>query len=370
MKKIFACVFVGIFLLSFASASLVTDIISYWKLDRSSGSVLDELGITNGTNFGATRNQEGIINKSFRFDGTNDFVNISNTDSIYGGGNLSISAWINLTGTQSGGQSFIVDRRQGNADADSPFYFGYARGSNKVFMHTTSNVGGEVSAFSDADTITNNTWFHVVGTFNNETGDVKIYVNGILNDTTSGSTGGLVNPNAKGMLIGARADGSNFFNGWIDELGMWNSVLSQADVTSLYDSGAGNTYPFAEVYVTLNSPTLGQTVVSQEVNFNASLDPIGNTLTNATINVWYSNGTLFNETFQTITGTSVNDSIFNITGFPFASDFIWNVEGCVEKGASTFCEVADSNFTFSTLSVIVINNCIKCCISISQWHCC
>jgi hypothetical protein len=35
------------------------------------------------------------------------------------------------------------------------------------------------------------------------------------------------------------------FPGTIDEVGLWGMVLSAAEVTSLYDSGSGSTFPFA-----------------------------------------------------------------------------------------------------------------------------
>ena len=58
------------------SASLADDIISYYKLDETTGAVVDALETNNGTNYGATRGVAGIINDAFSFDGINDYVEL------------------------------------------------------------------------------------------------------------------------------------------------------------------------------------------------------------------------------------------------------------------------------------------------------
>ena len=47
--------------------------------------------------------------------------------------------------------------------------------------------------------------------------------------------------------LGAREFGVSRlpYNGLIDEVGFWHKVLSQSEVTSLYNSGAGLAYPFS-----------------------------------------------------------------------------------------------------------------------------
>src|SRR6056297_443514 len=72
------------------------DVQAYYKLDETSGDVVDATGNGNdGTNDGATRGVTGKINNAFDFDGSNDYVTTS-----AGGENLGISdsytlsAWV------------------------------------------------------------------------------------------------------------------------------------------------------------------------------------------------------------------------------------------------------------------------------------
>src|SRR6056297_1075921 len=91
-KLLFAFIF-GIFLFSFVSAALIDNQTSYYKLDGTSGSVIDAHGSNNGTNNGATRGVTGKINNSFDFDGTNDYVDL-NTEMITEGEEYTVNAWM------------------------------------------------------------------------------------------------------------------------------------------------------------------------------------------------------------------------------------------------------------------------------------
>ena len=73
-------------------------LISYYKLDESSGDVVDFYDGNNGTVFGGLiRNLTGQVNKSFSFDGSNDYVNL---DSLVDDVNLysegTISGWVKV----------------------------------------------------------------------------------------------------------------------------------------------------------------------------------------------------------------------------------------------------------------------------------
>jgi hypothetical protein len=52
-----------------------------------------------------------------------------------------------------------------------------------------------------------------------------------------------------------------FFDGTIDEVGIWNRSLSSSEVSELYNGGSGASYPFPDV-LTLNitQPANGTTI--------------------------------------------------------------------------------------------------------------
>ena len=54
----------------------------------------------------------------------------------------------------------------------------------------------------------------------------------ILNDTLTGST-----LNAGNLTLAANVGGGNYYGGYLDEVAIWSSELSQSNVTSLYNAG-------------------------------------------------------------------------------------------------------------------------------------
>ncbi|PSR10449.1 MAG: hypothetical protein C7M88_02455, partial [Candidatus Arcticimaribacter sp.] len=79
-----------------------------------------------------------------------------------------------------------------------------------------------------------NTWYNAVYTYGN--GTTKIYINGILKSTFSSP---IDYNNQYDFVIGGQRNGDNMdvmggFNGKIDDVGIWDKVLTQAEVIQLY----------------------------------------------------------------------------------------------------------------------------------------
>src|SRR6056297_1422363 len=103
-KKILLLIF-GMFILvagmvSFFALDLTPSLTSYYKLDGTSGDVIDSHGTNDGTNNGATRGETGKINDAFDFDGSNDYIQTPNIMEI-GTGNFSTSMWVKASGLTS-----------------------------------------------------------------------------------------------------------------------------------------------------------------------------------------------------------------------------------------------------------------------------
>ena len=79
-KKLFIIPLLVLLFSCIASATdLTTDIVSYYKFDETTGTTAtDSAGSSSGSISGATINQPGKIDKSYSFDGNNDYININN----------------------------------------------------------------------------------------------------------------------------------------------------------------------------------------------------------------------------------------------------------------------------------------------------
>lgn len=96
---------------------------------------------------------------------------------------------------------------------------------------------GETTNFLEVTGFTDNTWFHVVGTFADPA--ANLYVDGELVATGEGTfdySSGVV---AVGASIAGGQSGISMFSGLIQGVGVWARELSQTDVDALYNNGDG-----------------------------------------------------------------------------------------------------------------------------------
>jgi hypothetical protein len=97
----------------------------------------------------------------------------------------------------------------------------------------------------------------------------------------------------------------------------------------------------------LLAPVNAESTFNKTMNFTANITADTGNLTNATINVWYSNSSLFNQTTNTLSGKNIsNTSRFEIT--LVADNYIWGVEGCVENSTNSVC----ANSANRTLTIL------------------
>jgi len=78
-------------------------------------------------------------------------------------------------------------------------------------------------------TITADKWTHFVGTYDGT--NIKAYINGVLTETISHS--GNIAPWYGNMEIGRF--NTEYWSGSVDDLFIYNKVLTQEEVTQLYD---------------------------------------------------------------------------------------------------------------------------------------
>ncbi|WP_262733012.1 HYR domain-containing protein [Gaetbulibacter sp. NE] len=90
------------------------------------------------------------------------------------------------------------------------------------------NGGGQVSATG----LTTNRWYHTAVTFDGST--YRLYVDGV---EINSNTGGAPNANNRRFLLGAMDRNTNMptnhFNGWLDELRIWNTALTATQIREM-----------------------------------------------------------------------------------------------------------------------------------------
>ncbi len=150
---------------------------------------------------------------------------------------------------------------------------------------------------------------------------------------------------------------SSIFN-WTG--GLVNGVDSSVSAENIFNLSFFTTTIPLILTPTLISPLNNSGLSTTGTNFTANYTTTSTdlNLTNVTYYVWYSNGTIFNNSeIVTITGISNSSNRF-IDKFTLNS-YIWNVYACGVNATGTQCSWANNNFTFdvgATVNSIYQNN--------------
>lgn len=148
------------------------------------------------------------------FDGVDDNINFKNKFDL-NSGNFSIEAWMKSNATN--GNTQIILSKHLSPTATNGYDLRLV--NNLISFYWNNN---SITATHSIDT---DRWYHIAVTFDGT--NYKLYIDGILEKTTSG-----VNPTSNNVdfIMGAMSQNTdvpyNYFNGWMDEIRIWNVALS------------------------------------------------------------------------------------------------------------------------------------------------
>jgi len=221
-----------------ASPDLTDGLVSYWKLDESSGNAIDELGANDGVPVNVAQGATGKINDCYDFDGTDDRITIGAGTSLSFGGNMTISVWIFID-TDSTGERVIL-RDWGGTTRNFMFEI-YDPVTDLVWAKSGNGGSSEDTVVNAA--ITQNAWHHVVYRRDVTGNNLSVFIDGDLaNSGVINYNGAATNNQIDIGWVGVSS--SLEFEGLIDEMYVSNRSLTDAEILELYADNAGNSYPF------------------------------------------------------------------------------------------------------------------------------
>ena len=170
----------------------------------------------------------GIANNySMNFDSaSSDYLQVPNTtDFDFGTGDFTWSLWINYE-THVNYSGLLV-----TGTSNSEYRLKFQTSGQILYMQ---NADGDSQVADLGTNITGTGWHHLC--LVRSSGTITTYLDGSAVDTDSRT--GNVNSNGNDLLIGR--NGSSYFNGLIDEVGIWNTALTSTQVESIYDATGTN----------------------------------------------------------------------------------------------------------------------------------
>jgi subtilisin-like proprotein convertase family protein len=167
--------------------------------------------------------------------GTNDYVTVPSNAIFNQTVDGSIDAWIKLSAV--GLLQTICSK--GTSFATHNYAF-YVTSGNKIGL----NIGAHNYMSTGPTIFAVDKWYHVAATWTGGPNfTVKLYVNGVLDDT---QTFNLAMPtNTDPFIIGRYySAGTGLFNGYLDEVRVWNIALTPAQITKyMFNSVRSGTLP-------------------------------------------------------------------------------------------------------------------------------
>lgn len=219
-------------------------LVSYWRLDESSGDFADLKGGNTATSIGGiTYSQTGPITgdaaTAVLFNGSTGNASIANSTPFAFDYNtpFTVEAWYKQTGSSS---NVIFSKMQ-----NSGTFAGYelAVGSGNLHLFLINNFGSALMINKDWTTtsFSNGVWYHIVFTYDGShlAAGCVAYVNGVL------QTGAAVNDSlgsnsittATSPYIGSRGGSSGFLNGQLANLAIYDRVLTSTEIAQHYNYG-------------------------------------------------------------------------------------------------------------------------------------
>ena len=211
------------------------NLVGYWRMEENTGTTVADSStnsntatLTNGPTFST---DVPLSAYSLDFDGTDDYIEVSDHDNLsFGNGStdsaFTMAGWVKLDATSL--QRFIT--KSGSSTAE--YIFGTGGGSNlllALYDDTTSVVRYRVST----GTLSTGTWTHVAVT--HTSGTIKLYIDGTEDSGTSGDIGSYTAMhNSTGTVrLGGYQNGSQYTNGKLDELAVWDEALTATEISAM-----------------------------------------------------------------------------------------------------------------------------------------
>ena len=309
-------------------SAITSDYTGYWKFEELTGVVLDELYLNNGTNSGAIRGEIGFIGNAFYYKNT-DTVTLDNAGLPTGvNDDFSLCMWYNVISAD------LVDIFSQTKWGTGRVYININGVTNKIRL----SMGGTNGDYGDYNV---NEWNFVC--LIRDSGNVSMWNNGVYQSSITKTDAVDNNPSIFGGV-------GHDFNGFIDEIGIWDRSLTPAEISNLYN----------DALVTLESPQNESIFSGSEINFTISgynISTLFANWTNVTYNVWNSTS-LFNSTTVNFIDNETFNQTLLISDFPFGN-YEWNAEACYTNVTGTYCIESENNNSFSvgaTVSSSIFNN--------------
>jgi hypothetical protein len=223
-----------------ADVHLLNTLVSYWKLDEASGTRNDTVATNHLGPLNSPLGVSGKINNGCQFvAASNQLLGLADNASLRVTSDFTFSFWAKLNTLPAGG-AFAITKDDGGATG---------RRDYGIFHHPTAGwvfsvTDPATTAVAVGSASSTGVWIHVLSWWDSADSKLRLRINDAI--TYVSSMTGALSQSIASLRVGADGDGVGgqlgFFDGILDEIGFWKRVLTAAEMTALYNGGAGLPY--------------------------------------------------------------------------------------------------------------------------------
>ncbi|MBK9630428.1 MAG: HYR domain-containing protein [Saprospiraceae bacterium] len=189
------------------------------------------------------------IGTGLDFDGVNEYVTVADNAVLEGMGALTVMGWMKIDALPVQNYAPIAKENAYRLiiGANGSYHFVVATTNNSWYSGGTVGSGG-------SNLLPTNQWVHVAGVYTGS--KVNVYINGVLTGTSTGTiSGNIINNGSPLTMAFKTAANVDYFNGKMDEVGVFNQALTAAQIKTYLASSLLGSEPGLVAYYNMEQGT-------------------------------------------------------------------------------------------------------------------
>jgi hypothetical protein len=163
----------------------------------------------------------GKINGTVKFDGTDDYAEVENESNFDITSRITVAAWIKVNAFDKAYQAIVTK-------GDNAWRIQRNASTNTIEFACTGLPHNQYGNVTGSKSVNDGQWHHLAGVYDGN--NLSLYVDGVIDKSIH--TSGWINTNNEKVLIGDNSQAAGrYWNGWIDDVQIYNRGLDVNDVT-------------------------------------------------------------------------------------------------------------------------------------------
>ncbi len=250
-------VFIGLIVMSLALVNISDarikpdNTVGLWAFDEGNGATTKDASGNNnhGTLNGDTKWVPGKFGTALQFDGDMDYVEVLHDETLDITAELSIAMWVKFEDIPTR-ENVMIDK--GPKGGNAQYYMAYEPAEEAYFLNFNGVIGWHAGDDFNSPASKDTDWHHIAVTFDSASGTIKACVDGVCNEHKTDDS--LASKGEDNLIIGdARflETNRNFsFTGLIDEVAVFNIVLTEAEIKTLSTGSMAEVAPGGKLATT------------------------------------------------------------------------------------------------------------------------